>query len=234
MSSADRSGDARPPGVRRRRRLLGAAAGVVTAGALVVVACLGWEWSASSGHRVATVAEAPDAPVAIVFGTELDRNGTPKPMLANRLDTAVELYRAGKVRALLVSGDGGGNSGDEVTAMTRYLTGRGVPAARVVADPSGLDSYDTCVRARDVFGVRRALLVTQTFHLPRAVALCRHVGIDADGVGAACDRCSLQRLWRSRTREVPAAGKAVADALRNRQPAVVSPRDSALDEAASS
>ncbi|GAA0245536.1 ElyC/SanA/YdcF family protein [Cryptosporangium japonicum] len=211
--------------------MLGLSVGLVTIAALGVGACLGWEWSASAGNRATTVAGARSAPVAIVFGTELDGRGTPKPMLANRLDTAVELYRAGKVRALLVSGDGGGNSGDEVTAMTRYLTGRGVPAAKVVADPSGLDSYDTCVRARDVFGVRRALLVTQDFHLPRAVALCRHVGIEADGVGAGCDRCSLQRLWRSRTREVPAAVKAAADAVRNRQPAVVSPRDSALDEA---
>ncbi|MFG1924955.1 vancomycin high temperature exclusion protein [Cryptosporangium sp. NPDC048952] len=216
-----------------RRRLVALVVGVVTIALLACAAGLAWEWSASSGHRLAAE-EAPDAPVAIVFGTELDPNGTPKPMLANRLETAAELYRAGKVRALLVSGDGEGNSGDEVTSMTRYLTRHGVPAAKIVADPHGLDSYDTCVRARDVYGVERALLVTQGFHLPRAVALCRHVGVDADGIRAACDRCSLQRLWRNRVREVPAAVKAAADALRNREPVVISPRESALDEALSS
>jgi vancomycin permeability regulator SanA len=117
--------------------------------------------------------------------------------------------------------------------MTRYLAARGVPADRIVADPHGLDTYDTCARAYRVFGVRRALLVSQSFHLPRAVTLCRRVGIDADGVAGRCDTCSDKTLWRNRIREVPASFKAVADAVRKRPPVVVSPRDPALDKALS-
>ena len=210
------------------------ALGVAMLGLLAVVASLAWTWTASAGHRLTSVAAAPEAPVAIVFGAELRPDGTPKPFLAGRLDTGAELYRAGKVRAVLVSGDGGGNSGDEVSAMQRYLTARGVPADRVVADPHGLDTYDTCARAHQVYGVRRALLVSQDFHVPRAVALCRHLGIDADGVAGRCDGCRDKTLWRNRVREVPAALKAAVDALRDRPPVVVSPRDKTLDKALSS
>lgn len=217
-----------------RRRVLGAAAGALTLVLLVVVACVAWTWTGSAGHRTDAVPDVADAPVAIVFGAELGEDGTPKPFLAGRLDSAAELYRAGTVRALLVSGDGQGDSGDEVTSMARYLTARGVPAARVVADPYGLDSYDTCVRAHRVFGVRRAVLVTQGFHLPRAVTLCRHAGIDADGLTARCDSCSALTLWRNRVRELPAAVKAALDAARDRPPAVVSPRDPTLDTALNS
>ncbi|GAA3398085.1 SanA/YdcF family protein [Cryptosporangium minutisporangium] len=217
---------------RPRRRLLGLAIGFVVLGVLALVASVAWTLTASAGHRYG-VDEAPDAPVAIVFGAQLRPDGTPKPFLAGRLDTAAELYRAGTVRALLVSGDGRGTSGDEVAAMTRYLTARGVPADRIVGDPNGLDTYDTCARAHQVFGVRRALLVSQSFHVPRAVTLCRHVGIDADGVASRCDTCSDKTLWRNRVREVPAAFKAAGDALRDRPPVVVSPRDSALDKALS-
>ncbi|SHN47453.1 SanA/YdcF family protein [Cryptosporangium aurantiacum] len=219
---------------RKRRRLLTLVIGLVVLGAVVVGAAVTWTWTGSSGHRYDTVAAAPDAPVAIVFGAQLRPDGTPKPFLAGRLDIAAELYRAGKVKALLVSGDGNGTSGNETSSMTRYLTARGVPADRIVADPNGLDSYDTCARAYQVYGVRRALLVSQAFHLPRAVSLCRHVGIDADGVAGRCDSCRDMTLWRNRIREVPAALKAAADALRDRPPVVISPRDSALDKALSS
>ncbi|MBT8227366.1 MAG: DUF218 domain-containing protein [Dactylosporangium sp.] len=99
-------------------------------------------------------------------------------------------------------------------------------------DPFGFDTYDTCRRARDVYGVRRALLVTQSYHLPRAVALCRALGIDADGVNAGCHGCDDATLAKASLRELAAGGKAVLDALRDRQPAVVSPPDPALTTAA--
>jgi vancomycin permeability regulator SanA len=176
---------------------------------------------------------APSAPVVVVFGAELAPGGQrPKPFLAGRLDVAAELFRAGKVRAVLVSGDAAGTSGDEVAVMTRYLVERGVPAGRIVADPHGLDTYDTCARAADVYGIRRALLVSQSFHLPRAVALCRHLGIDADGVDARCDTCRDATLRKNTARELGANVKAVWDALTGRQPAVQSPPDPSVTNAA--
>ena len=107
-------------------------------------------------------------------------------MLADRMDTAIALYRAGKVRKLLVSGDNRFVDYDEPGRMYDYAVARGVPPADVVRDYAGRRTYDTCYRAKAIFGVERALLVTQRFHLPRAIFTCRNLGVD--GVGFSADR----------------------------------------------
>jgi vancomycin permeability regulator SanA len=199
--------------------------------AAIVIAPTVWLHFASAGH-VHRSGDAGSAPVVVVFGAQLAPGGSqPKPFLRGRLDTAAELVRAGKARAVLVSGDAHGTSGNEIAAMTAYLVDRGVPTGRIVGDGAGLDSYDTCRRARDVYGVRKALLVSQRFHLPRAVALCRSLGVDADGVAARCDDCRTSTLAMNKAREIPAAWKAALDRARDRQPAVVSPPDTRLTEA---
>jgi vancomycin permeability regulator SanA len=170
--------------------------------------------------------------VAMVLGAQVEPDRvTPRPYLRGRLDTAVELYRDGNVRVILVSGDGDGTSGNETQVMTRYLISHGVDSTRIVADPYGLDTYDSCRRARDVFGLRRLLVVTQPYHLPRAVTLCRSMGIDATGVGARCDGCELGQLAYNATRDYFAASKAALDLMRGRPPAVTSPPSSAITQA---
>ncbi|GAJ85116.1 hypothetical protein NBRGN_083_00280 [Nocardia brasiliensis NBRC 14402] len=134
------------------------------------------------------------------------------PYLRGRLDAAIELLRAGKVREILVSGDAAGASGDEIAAMTRYLAARGVDQAVVRTDGLGLSTRATGARARRLFGIDRALVVTQYQHVPRAVALCRGAGIDADGVTAAC-ACRRITKVRNNLREWVAAPKAVAALL---------------------
>jgi vancomycin permeability regulator SanA len=184
--------------------------------AAVVIGTGGWVRLAAAGH-VHEPAAAPQAPVVIVFGAQLAEDGErPLPVLRHRLDTAAGLFAAGRASWVLVSGDGGGESGDEPTAMTRHLVQAGVPAGVIVADGSGLDSHATCRRAHDVFGVRRALLVTQGFHLSRAVALCRAAGIDAEGVLAGCDDCDPVRLVWNTGRDWLAAPKAAWDVLADR------------------
>jgi vancomycin permeability regulator SanA len=191
--------------------------------ALLLVAPAIWLRVASAGH-VHDSADAARASVVIVFGAELAPGGTqPRTFLRGRLDTAADLVRTGRARAVLVSGDAQGGSGDEVAVMSRYLADHGVPQRRIVADGYGLDSYDTCRRAHDVYGVRRALLVSQAFHLPRAVALCRGMGVDADGVAAGCDDCQPLTLLRNTAREIAAAWKAAYDRVSDRPPAVSSP-----------
>ena len=200
--------------------------------AAIFIAPTVWLRLASAGHVHDGPGAAPQAPVVIVFGAQLERGGTaPKLFLKGRLDTAIDLVRGGKARAVLVSGDAAGTSGNEVAVMSRYLVDHGIAGHRIVADGSGLDSYDTCKRARDVYGVRHALLVSQRFHLSRAVALCRGLGVDADGVAARCDGCLDSTLMKNRLREVPAAWKAVLDRVSDRAPAVTSPRDRQLDTA---
>jgi vancomycin permeability regulator SanA len=192
-----------------------------------------WLWTeiAAHGHEY-TEATAPATDVVIVLGGEVaaDRR-QPAQRLAGRLQTAAALVRAGRARVVLVSGDGGGASGDEPAVMTAYLAGLGVEPRRIVADPFGLDTYDTCVRARDVFGVTRALVVTQSYHLSRAVALCRRIGLDAAGVTARCDGCSATTLAGKAIRDYFASAKAAWDAVWRRPPAVRSPASPAVQEA---
>ena len=140
--------------------------------------------AAARGHIVARAADAPTAEVAIVLGAKVDANGQPSPILADRLETAVRLYQQGKVKKLLMSGDHGTVTYDEVNAMLKYAIGRGVPAKDVFTDHAGFDTYATMYRARDVFEVTDALVVTQRFHLARAVYTARELGIKAIGVPA--------------------------------------------------
>jgi vancomycin permeability regulator SanA len=197
--------------------------------AVTVAGPYAWTHGTAAGHLNHSAADAPDAPVVIVFGAQLAPGGAkPKPFLAGRLDVAADLFRRGKVKAVLVSGDGSGTSGDETAAMAAYLVSRGVPSDRVVADPSGLDTYDTCSRAAHVYGVRRALLVSQSFHLPRAVTLCRELGIDAHGVDARCDGCRWITLRTNEARELGANVKAGYDVLSGREPKVGGAPDGAV------
>jgi SanA protein len=134
--------------------------------------------------RVVPLASAPASQIVLVYGAGLARGPSPSPILAERLDAALALYRAGKVQKLLVSGDNSDRFHDETEAMRRYAIERGVPAEDVLGDDAGLSTYDSTIRAKDVFGIRRALLVTQRFHLPRALYIANGLGIDAYGVAA--------------------------------------------------
>ncbi len=136
------------------------------------------------------LAEVPPRRVAIVFGAGLRRDGTPTPILRDRVSTAAELYFAGKVEKLLLSGDNRFVDYNEPEAMRQYALSLGVPNEALVLDYAGRRTYDTCYRAAAIFGVTEAILVTQAFHLPRAIYLCNHLGVE--GVGVEAD----QRLYR--------------------------------------
>ncbi|MCX5068446.1 YdcF family protein [Micromonospora lupini] len=210
----------RPRTSRWRRHLL---RGVILGVVVLVLCSVPWLWTTigARGHTYGE-ADAPIADVVIVLGTAVAADGRqPGERLVGRLETAAELVRTGRARVVLVSGDGGGTSGDEPTVMTAYLTEKlGVDPRRVVADPFGLDTYDSCARASEVYGVERALVVTQSYHLSRAVTLCRHLGLDVDGVAARCDGCGSGLLARKAARDYFASGKAAWDAFRGRPPAV--------------
>jgi SanA protein len=160
----------------------------------------------AGGHIVSSPGEAPPATVAIVLGAHVYPDGTPSWMLADRLSTAVTLYKEGKVKKILVSGDHGTTTYDEVNAMLQYCLDRGVPDQDVFTDHAGFDTYDTMYRAREVFEVKDALVVTQGFHLPRAVYIARTLGLDATGVVA--DLRPYPGEWRNSLREWPARLKA--------------------------
>ncbi|TWV35368.1 hypothetical protein FRZ03_26955 [Streptomyces misionensis] len=183
---------------------------------------------ASTADRLRTVADVPSAPVAVVFGAGL-WNGVPSPYLAHRLDAAAALYHAGRVRAVLVTGDNSRKDYDEPDAMRAYLTRHGVPGGKVVRDYAGFDTWDSCVRARKIFGVDRAVLVSQGFHIRRAVALCEAAGVDSYGVGV--DAKHDATWYYGGTREVFAAGKAVLDVVFRPDPTFLGPREQGIAEA---
>jgi vancomycin permeability regulator SanA len=159
----------------------------------------------------------PAAPVAIVFGALVDPSGQPSDFLAARLALGKQLYDTGKVQALLVSGDNSTAHYDEPDVMRQWLIDRGVPAIKVVADYAGFDTYDTCVRAHRIFGVTHAILVSQSFHVPRAVTICRNEGVLADGVGDSSVSDHLA-WWRGAVREQAADIKAAYDVVSGRSP----------------
>lgn len=134
--------------------------------------------------RTFTVEDAPAARVAIVFGAGLLRDGSAGPVLSDRMLTAVKLYQAGKVGKILVSGDNREITYNEPEAGRQYALERGIPNEDIVLDYAGRRTYDTCYRARHIFGVEEAILITQDFHMPRALTLCNWFGIEANGVEA--------------------------------------------------
>ncbi|MGW3325798.1 SanA/YdcF family protein [Streptomyces virginiae] len=209
--------------VRTRRRV------VQTVMAGCVLALLPSAWMhAVAADRLRTTADAPAAEVAVVFGAGL-LGSRPTPYLADRLDAAAELYRTGKVKVVLVTGDNSRTEYDEPDAMRKYLTAHGVPDRKIVSDYAGFDTWDSCVRAKEIFGVERAVLVTQGFHIRRAVALCQAAGLDSYGVGVADVHDAT--WYYGETREVFAAGKAALDAAFKPAPHFLGPKEEGVSRA---
>ena len=199
-------------------------------GCVVLGGCVWWVDRAARGHLHAA-GDVPPAAVALVLGAGLESDGTPGTFLAARLDLARRLFLRGTVKVLLVSGDNSRPDYDEPSAMRGWLVAHGVPARRIVLDYAGFDTYDSCARAYRIFGVRRAIVVTQSYHLARAVTLCRHVGIDADGVGDDTVRARWQPWWWAAVREHAACTKAVLDMATGRDPFFLGRRETAVAEA---
>lgn len=160
---------------------------------------------------ISTEETVPDTPVALVLGALVYPDGTPSPFLTRRLEVARRLYDAGRVQTIIVSGDGMAPEYDEPLAMRRYLLRAGVPPERVVVDGGGFDTYHSCVRARQVFGVSEVVLVSQDYHLPRAVATARCVGLSAVGVGDRASRRSSRPYLTGVSRDQLACVKTVLD-----------------------
>ncbi|MGB8646870.1 MAG: ElyC/SanA/YdcF family protein [Anaerolineae bacterium] len=157
---------------------------VLLVAVLLPLALIGYVNAAAQPHAYSDFTQAPVEPVAIVFGAGVTPNHDLTPMLADRVQTAANLYQSHLVSQVLMTGDGSTITLDEVNPMRRYAEARGVSTQDIVMDYAGFSTYESCYRARYIFGVRRAVLVTQRYHLARALYTCRMLGIDAVGVGA--------------------------------------------------
>jgi SanA protein len=169
--------------------------------------------------RIFDVSTAPKKTIAIVYGAAIYRNGRLSAVLRDRMETAIQLFESGKVDRLLLSGDSRPTGYSEPLAMFHYAVQRGVPEEAIEIDHAGFRTYDTCYRARWEFDVDQATLVTQGFHLPRALYTCDRLGIDAVGVGADQRQYRGERWFE--VRETAATLVALWDSIRMRPPAVL-------------
>ena len=184
--------------------------------------CAGFVRFAARGHLYGED-DVPITPVALVLGAQVYPDGTPSPFLAARLDVARRLFERGRVTTVLVSGDAHAVEYDEPAAMRRYLVRAGIPDDRVIEDRSGFDTYESCLRARETFGLSRVTLVSQAYHLPRAVGTARRLGLEAVGVGdhsvSTLPSGRPSRTWQlGAVRDLLACVKTVRDLVARRQP----------------
>jgi len=161
--------------------------------------------------RTYSLETVPSTPVAIVFGAGLWRDGSPTTILRDRIATASELFFSRKVQKILMSGDNSYLDYNEPGAMREYALSLGVPEAAIVLDYAGRRTYDTCYRARAIFEIQEAILVTQNFHLPRALYTCNALGLKAIGVASDQRAYRLGSLLYWNLRELPATLTALLD-----------------------
>lgn len=193
---------------RRARGLRWVLLGLLTLGLLVLCAIVGLRWWTDRHYRahIYDVDAAPQRSVAIVFGAGYWPSGRLSDILADRVDTAVDLYHAGKVRKLLMTGDNRTVDYNEPGRMLDYALALGVPREDIVLDYAGRRTYDSCYRARHIFMVADAILVTQAYHLDRALFTADSLGLDV--VGVAADRRDYSLVSAYWWRDVLATARA--------------------------
>ena len=216
---------------RPRRRRLEVAAAVALAATLGPILSGVFMVASGSADRIYTAGDrVPARDVIMVLGAKADP-GRPSGFLTARLNVAVDLFKSGRGKVILVTGDNREQSNFETQVMQDYLVKRGIPANKIVQDVAGYDTYDSCSRARDVFGVREVTVVSQLYHVERTVATCRVLGVDAIGVGDV----SAKQIWpglhqKAELREYLAVVKMQLDLLRGNK-ATQSPPSSAVQDA---
>ena len=212
MLKPPRTKKTRTPKTRRRRLWLGGLCLLVLLGAGLI-----YREVRRQGEPIYdSIPAVPPAPVAIVFGAQ-------SFVLQDRVDTGAALYKAGKVQKLLLTGDNHRNDYNEPGEMRQRALADGVPDRDIVLDDAGFRTYDSLYRARDIFGVRRAILVTQRYHLPRALYLGHQLGMDVVGLSAT-RRPYLGQTWFN-VREVLAVEAAWLDVQTHRRPKFLGKRE---------
>ena len=190
--------------------ILGSIVGLVVIVALFVVCVDQWIESRANNRILEKISEVPETKVALVLGAAVWRNKRLSDVLEDRVQGAVKLYKEGKVKKLLLSGDNRFQYYDEPSAMRRRALELGVPNDDIVRDFAGLRTLDSIYRAREVWGQQKLVIVSQRFHLPRALFLADKLGIEAVGY-VADERYYPRSILKGRIREVAARVSAWLD-----------------------
>lgn len=206
--------------LRKKRIIIGGVVAIFVLlifGAMTNAAVL----SDASRYIVETPDNLPQAQAVLVLGAKVKSDGKMSQMLEDRVATGLQIYKTGKVQKILVSGDHGTENYDEVNTMKKYLLNAGVPQEGIFLDHAGFDTYDSMYRAREIFHVRSMIVVTQKFHLPRAIFIARSLGIEAKGYAA--DLRTYPGMYLNESREILARIKAWLDISTSAKPKFLGP-----------
>lgn len=200
-------------------KILGGCVVAVIAVFLLIVTAYHVTSRRAEGRVYNSVKEIPYNRVGLVLGTSpYTVTGHNNYFFTTRINAAAELYKAGKVKKLIVSGDNHTKEYDEPTAMRRALIKKGVPASAIVMDYAGLRTLDSVVRAKEVFGQDKLTIISQRFHNERAICLARHYGIDAVGYNAKDAKRTKRSMMITIVRESLSRVKMFLDIVMNTQP----------------
>ncbi len=164
-------------------------------------------YASTRSVRFTSLDLVPIEKVAIVLGAQVRKDGSLSAVLYDRVTASVDLYKHGKIKKILMTGDNGRVNYDEVTAMKNTAVAQGIPAGDIILDYAGFSTYESCYRAKAIFGVSEAIIVTQNYHLPRAIYTCRALGIKSYGYGQPDWSRYANFMWRAQPRELLAQVK---------------------------
>lgn len=176
----------------------------------------------TAGLIYSNMSNVPPARTVIILGASVHADGKLSPILKDRVDTAIKLYENNKVNNFLVTGDHRSDNYNEVAAMVGYLEKNGIDRSLITSDHAGLDTYDSMYRAGKLFEVESAIVVTQKFHLPRALFIAKNLGLDYRGFAA--DQRAYQTEYRLKQREKLANVKALWEVLLKKEPRTLEAR----------
>lgn len=176
----------------------------------------------TAGLIYSNISNVPPAKTVIILGASVHADGKLSPILQDRVDTAIRLYKKNKVNNFLVTGDHRSDDYNEVAAMVGYLEENGIDKSLIISDHAGLDTYDSMYRAGKLFEVESAIVVTQKFHLPRALFIAKNLGFDYKGFAA--DQRAYQTEYRLKQREKLANLKALWEVLLKKKPRTLQAR----------
>ncbi len=161
-----------------------------------------------NAQQIYSPTTVPTTSLAIIFGGGMKNNGTEmSDMQWDRVEVGAELFKNKKVERVMITGDDGWSKADEITAMHAQLIELGVPAEKISADPHGYRTYESCLRETSLYNVTSAIVISQSFHLPRIQYLCEHFGMYTTLVQA--DKREYESWWIQNAREWLARVKAV-------------------------
>jgi len=170
---------------------------------------ISWRVMSKFDEKIVSPEKISGQNIALVFGAGLKLSGAPSHILEDRILTAIKLYQDGRVGKIIMSGANPTVDYNEVQAMKDFALGEGLPEEAIILDYAGRRTYDSCYRVKDIFSLNKIILVTQAYHLPRALYLCESLGVSSLGV-AALDRGYFNQ-WKYSLREWPASFKAWLD-----------------------